>query len=126
MGDYRLKGKINTEIKDKATGENQNTKRETVFTKGITRTIQTSQFFSLTIQHIAQDTIEWATIEEREKKQESLTKLLVKNFIQTHDEVLDKLKLGQMHAFARDHIKESNAKKTPELIGVEDLDEIDE
>jgi len=94
-------------------------KRQTVISKGISRTIQTAQYFSLTIQHTAIDCIEWENLDEREKKQDNLTKLAVKNFIQTHDCVLDQLRLGQMHAFKTDHIAKKQLDKKPENL---DLD----
>ena len=119
------KGKKITEITDAETGENQNKKRQTVVTKGITRLIQTAKYFSLTVTHTAQDTIEWETVDEREKKINNLTLLAIKDFVQTHDTVLDQLKLGQMHAFVTNHIKENESNKGPELLDVDGLDELD-
>lgn len=99
-------------------------KRQTVVTKGISRKIQTAQFFSLEISHIAQDTIEWASLEERESKINNLTKIAIKDFIQTHDNVLDKLKLGQQYAFVKDAIKENAKKKTMSVLDIEDFEEL--
>jgi hypothetical protein len=106
--------------------ENITKKRQTIVTKSISRTIQTQQYFSLTIQHTAVDCIEWETLEEREKKQDNLTKLAVKNFIQTHDSVLDQLKLGQMHAFVTDHISKKTTKKAEEFNKEINFDQLDE
>lgn len=107
--------------------ENISKKRQTIITKSISRTIQTAQYFSLTIQHSATDCIEWENLDEREKKQDNLTKLATKNFIQTHDSVLDQLKLGQMHAFKTDHVSKKKIKKAEEFeqdINYEKLDEV--
>jgi len=118
-------GKKTEKIVDAETGNDITPKRQTVVTKGITRTLQTAKYFSLTVNHTAQDTIEWETTEEREKKIHNLTKLAVKDFIQTHDTVLDQLKLGQMHAFVTNHIQEKEAEKGPDLLDVEGLDELE-
>ena len=125
MGDFAKmpQGKKTSETKDVPALSVDN-KRQTVVTKGITRTIQTAQYFSLTIQHVAQDTIEWETPDEREKKISNLTKLAVRDFIQTHDCVLDQLKLGQMHAFHKDGVAAKQAQKTPNLIDLDDLDDV--
>jgi len=116
------KGKKTSEAVDAKTGKKEGQKRQTVVTKGITRTIQTAKYFSLTINHTAQDTIEWETTGERETKINNLTKLAVKDFVQTHDTVLDQLKLGQMHAFVTDSVKEKEAEKTLDIDGLDDLD----
>lgn len=117
--------KEETKLVDSKTGENQLKKRQTVITKSISRTIQTAQYFSLTINHTAQDTIEWETLEERDKKQSNLTKIAIKDFMQTHDTVLDQLKLGQMHVFKTDHVAKKAANKSPEIIGLDDLEELE-
>jgi len=101
--------------------------RQSVITKGITRTIQTAKYFSLVIQHTAQDTIEWHDLEERERKQQSLTQLVINNFATTHDSVLQHFGLGEEHVFGTDHVAEKNADKSPlKHLGLHDLKEYEE
>ena len=100
-------------------------KRKTIVTKGICRKIQTAKYFSLEIIHQAEDVIEWETIEERDTKQQNLTKLLIKNFKETHDTILHQLGLGEVHAFSTDHIKEKTSSMTPDSIGL-DMSGLDE
>jgi len=114
----------NTKTADVKAGKKEESPRETVITKGISRTIQTAPYFSLTIQHVAQDTIQWHTIEEREKKQDNLAKLAIKDFQKTHDYVLGQLKLGEKNAFATDHIAKKEQEKGSELIDIDGLDEL--
>ena len=100
-------------------------KRQTVVTKGITRTIQTANYFSLTIHHTAQDTIEWSDLEERDKKISNLNKLVIKDFVKNHDTVLDQLKLGQQHAFTTDHVAKKRSMTTANSLDLEEMDEVE-
>ena len=113
--------KKKTEKKADATMQ-KSAKRQTVVTKGISRKIQTDRFFSLEISHTAQDLIDWETIEERNQKQQNLTKLAIKDFMDTHDRALKTLQLGEHHAFVVDRVAEKQADKDPKAIGLEDMD----
>ena len=96
--------------------------RQTVVTRNISRTLQTAKYFSLVITGGAQDTIEWSTLKERQEKMDNLTTLAIEDFRKEHDRVLNELQLAEVHAFAKDAVKEANESKSIEDLGIDDFD----
>lgn len=67
--------------------------RITKIRKHLERTIQTAKFENVKIYVEAEDSIEWNTLEERQRKLDDVTSLLIQDFQQTQLKVFQELKL---------------------------------
>jgi hypothetical protein len=70
-------------------------KRKSVLTKSIRRTFNLGNFQSLEISLSTQEEVEWTDIKEREEKSSKVTKILLKDFEKTKDEVFVQLGLSE-------------------------------
>ena len=68
-------------------------KRKTKVRKEITRNVQTKAFESLKITVNVEEEIEWETLEEKEKKHDKVTDMVIKDFNQTYEKVMKELEL---------------------------------
>lgn len=76
--------------------------RETDITVGIRRAYNVGPYETLEIKVETTDTIQWSDIEERVKKTNGLTKLLVKKFEKSHETVFKGLDVVEKNATYRD------------------------
>jgi len=76
--------------------------RETDVTVGIRRAYNVGPYETLEIKVETVDTIQWTDIDERVKKTNGLTKLLVKKFEKSHETVFKGLDVVEKNATYRD------------------------
>lgn len=76
--------------------------RETEITVGIRRAYNVGPYETLEIKVESTDTIQWSDMEERIKKTNGLTKLLVKKFEASHETVFKGLDVVEKNATYRD------------------------
>lgn len=68
--------------------------RKTVVTKSISRKIQTAKYENIQISVNIQEEIEWNSMDEKMKKHEAVTKILIKDYENTESKVLKELDLA--------------------------------
>lgn len=73
--------------------------RTTKVTKGINRKLWTAKYEEIEIISHVEETIEWTTLEERQKKLDAITKCVVIDFEKTRDAVLQELGLSEKKVF---------------------------
>tara|TARA_Y100000034_G_scaffold130410_1_gene188851 strand:+ start:451 stop:708 length:258 start_codon:yes stop_codon:yes gene_type:complete len=73
-------------------------KRKSYIKKKITRNLNTAQFEQLEVSCEFQEDVEWSNIAERQDKSDKITKLLIIDFQQTLDQVLQELELHEKRA----------------------------
>lgn len=98
--------------------------RKSVIRKSIQRTLSTAKYESIVIHDEIEEEIEWSSLEEREKKINNWTTLLLKEFQQSHDRILDELKLSHKKAHFKNSIEDKDNRPEPgsELDDIENLD----
>lgn len=68
-------------------------KRKTVITKAISRKIQTAKYENIQISVSVEEEIDWANLDEKNKKHQAVTKVLLNDYKQTEKDVLKELDL---------------------------------
>lgn len=68
-------------------------KRKTVITKAISRKIQTAKYENIQISVSVQEEIDWDNLDEKTKKHQAVTKVLLNDYKQTEKDVLKELNL---------------------------------
>lgn len=97
--------------------------RETEVNLGIRRVYNIGSYESLEVKVETTDKITWNTIEEREKKTENLTKILVKKFVNSKDIVFKGVKADEKHGtYKGDAAPATNTKSKGNS---DELDELD-
>lgn len=99
-------------------------KRKSRFTKGIERTLNTAKYESIVIKEEISEEIEWATMEERDKKLHNWTVVLINSFKETQNEVLQELGLENKKAFFKNLSDKDNRPEPGELESLDTLDDI--
>ncbi len=101
--------------------------RKSRIRKGIQRTLSTAKYESIVIHDEIDEEIEWTTLEERDKKIKNWTTIHIKNFKQTHDRVLEDLKLSHKRAYFKNNLEDKDNRPEPgsELDDLENLDTLD-
>lgn len=94
--------------------------------KGIQRTLSTAKYESIVIYDEIEETIEWTSLSERDRKIRNWDTLLIKSFKQTHDDVLQELNLSHKQAYFKNNLEEkdyrSEAGQPSELDGLDELE----
>jgi len=79
-----------------------NKKRVSKISKSISRTYNVAKFESLVVQVSFEDEIEWETLEERKRKSDNITKLLINDFEVTKVEAFKELDVELKNAYFKD------------------------
>jgi len=87
--------------------------RKSIIRKGIQRTLSTAKYESIVIHDEIEEEIEWSSLEERQKKIKNWETILVQNFKQSQDRILDELGLSQKKAFFKNHLEEKDNRPEP-------------
>lgn len=100
--------------------------------KSIRRTLNTAQFETLVIEDYIEEKIEWRDLAERQTKENNWTTILITQFKQTHDRVLNELGLSEKKAFfgkvasdSAERYKKHRAVAEQNPNDLEDLDALD-
>lgn len=120
--------------KDKSTSnaEVQTSKRTSTINKSIKRTLQTAAYESIVIEESIEETIEWSNLDERNKKENNWTTVLIDQFKRAHDKVMGELGLEEKKAYFKSTNAKTaekyakNANSTSSNSGNIDLDDLDE
>ena len=117
----------NEEVQAKAKTKTKPGKiRTSIIRKSIQRTLSTAKYESIVIHDELEETIEWSSLSERDKKIRNWDTLLIKSFKQTHDEILKELNLTHKQAFFKDNLAEKDYRAEPgqqsELDGLDELE----
>ena len=104
--------------------------RTSTIRKSIRRTLSTAQFETIVIEDSIEETITWNSLEERQTKEDNWTTVLITQFKQTHDKVLEELNLSEKKAsfgkVARDSADRYTSQRAkankPELDSLDALD----
>ncbi len=107
--------------------------RKSKIIRGIKRTLSTAQFETLVIEIGFEEEIEWTTPSERQKKIDNWNTLLIKDFKQSSDRVLQELGITHKKAYFKNPTQETmdkyavQAKEDAVTRGLEldDLDSLD-
>lgn len=105
--------------------------RKSKLVRGIRRTLSTAQFETLVIEVGIEEEIEWKTLNERQKKIDNWNTLLIKDFQQSSDRILEGLGLTHKKAYFKNPTQETIEKyseqakqSTPKALELDDLDTI--
>jgi hypothetical protein len=79
-------------------------KRQSKIRKMIQRTISTAKFEGIVIADEIEETIEWSTLEERQEKIKNWEAILIDEFRQSHDHILEELGLSQKKAYFKNNL----------------------
>ncbi len=78
--------------------------RKSVIRKSIQRTLSTAKFEGIVIHDEIEETIEWTTLEERQRKIKNWETLLLTTFKKSHDNILGELGLSHKKAYGVDYL----------------------
>lgn len=84
--------------------------RKSKIVRGIKRTLSTAQFETLVIEIGFEEEIEWATPSERQKKIDNWNTLLIKDFQQSSDRILQELGITHKKAYFKNPSSETMEK----------------
>jgi len=70
-------------------------KKKSIIKKSITRKLSTAQYETLDIHVEVEEEVEWETMEERMKKSENISKILVIDFVSTLTKSLEQMNLSK-------------------------------
>lgn len=105
--------------------------RKSKIVRGIKRTLSTAQFETLVIEIGFEEEIEWSTPSERQKKIDNWNTLLIKDFQQSSDRILQELGITHKKAYFKNPSSETmekykvQAKKEDAFSRGLDLDDLD-
>ena len=88
-------------------------KRISQISKSIRRVYNVGKYESLEVVVGYQETVEWETVDERQKKSDSISELLLKDYAKTKDVVFDRMSSGAQ--------KPSNPVKTEQAESLHDI-----
>lgn len=88
--------------------------------KSIRRVFNVGKYESLEVQVSFEETVDWKDLEERQKKSNNITKLLISDFEKTRQEVFDGSKLEEKKSTTKSNIKE-DANESMDSLGLDDL-----
>ena len=95
--------------------------RKSHIRKTITRKLSTAKFESLDLTVEFEEEVEWNTIQERQEKSDKITKLLLNDFKQTRNAVLDALGLTEKKASVSSTVQSSHKEFDVHELGLDDL-----
>lgn len=81
--------------------------RTSVLKKSIRRTVNTGQYETLVIEDGFEEIIEWATLEERQRKVDNWDRILVERYKVSHDKILDELGFSAKKAYFKNFTGET-------------------
>lgn len=84
--------------------------RKSKIIRGIKRTLSTAQFETLVIEIGFEEEIEWTTPSERQKKIDNWNTLLIKDFKQSSDRILQELGITHKKAYFKNPTQETMSK----------------
>lgn len=85
---------------------------KSIISKGVIRKIRTADFEQLDIIcEYKEETIEWNTQEERKKKTKEITKMLMEDFKDTYNEIINELGIDRCIGSVKTNIKKDNNSK---------------
>lgn len=99
--------------------------------RGIKRTLSTAQFETLVIETGFEEEIEWTSVSERQKKIDSWNTLLIKDFKETSDRILQELGITHKKAYFKNPTQETmdkykvQAEQDKRGLDLDDLDSLD-
>lgn len=107
--------------------------RKSRIIRSIKRTLSTGQFETLVIEIGFEEEIEWTTPSERQKKIDNWTGLLIKDFQQSSDRILQDLGITHKKAYFKNPTPETIEKYKPQAkkdaqsrgMDLDDLDDLD-
>jgi len=105
--------------------------RTSKITRGIRRTLSTGQFETLVIEVGFEEEIEWTSASERQKKIENWNTLLIKDFQQSSDRILQELGITHKKAYFKNPTQETidkyktQAEEDKRGLDLDDLDSLD-
>ena len=85
--------------------------------KGIERTLHTAEFEGIVIHNFIDEEIEWATLEERQRKTNNWLTVLITEYKRDEDRILEELGLEHKKFDHKDY-----RKKKREALNLDDLD----
>lgn len=105
------------------------TPRKSKIRKTITRTfhstsIKIPKYESVVVEVSFEEDIEWKTLEERQKKSESITNLLKKDFNETTNNLLAKIRYGKEESPVQKNLEESRQEERTDTLVDNELDEL--
>ncbi len=90
----------------------------------IQRTLNTAKFESIVITVGFDEEIEWSTLEERDRKVKNWETVLLKDFKESHDRILDELNLSHKKAYFKNNLENKDYRADPEELNLDQLDSI--
>ena len=81
--------------------------RKSKIVRGIKRTLSTAQFETLVIEIGFEEEIEWTTLSERQKKIDNWNALLIKDFKESSDRILQELGITHKKAYFKNPTSET-------------------
>ena len=113
--------------------ENEVKTRKSRITRGIKRTLSTAQYETLVIEIGFEEEIEWSSPSERQKKIDNWNTLLIKDFQQSSDRILQELGITHKKAYFKNPTPETMDKYKVQAkedavhrgLDLDDLDSLD-
>lgn len=102
--------------------------RKSIIHRHLKRTLSTAQYETLVIEIGFEEEIEWKSLQERQKKLDNWNTLLLQDFKQSSDRILEELGITHKKAYFKNPTEETKAKyqkPAQEQTKVENLDELD-
>lgn len=107
--------------------------RKSRISRGIKRTLKTAEYESLVIEIGFEEEIEWTTPSERQKKIDNWNTLLIKDFKQSSDRILQELGITHKKAYFKNPTQETMTKYATQAkeeavsrgLDLDDLDSLD-
>lgn len=88
--------------------------------KSIRRVYNVAKYESLEVTVSFQETVEWNTLEERQKKSDNITVLLMKDFDQTREKIFNEMAVSEQKTHKSNAIKQDIGESVEDL-GLDDL-----
>ncbi len=78
--------------------------RVSVIRKTISRTLTTAKYESIKIEDSIEETVEWSDLEERDRKIKNWETIMLQQYKQSHDRILEELNLSHKKAYFNNHL----------------------
>ena len=93
--------------------------KKSIIKKSITRKISTAPFESLDVHVEIEETVEWEKMDERMKKTDAISKILLIDFVKTLNQVADELKVNKKVAQVSNKNNAQNAQEKPANVPID-------